>query len=116
MASLGYNGAPGAVLREEEEAWSNLLYARDEDGRERLQVRPGVPLYRQGPGGYKVAGVRLPASQPGALWLGSVRLASRSPYCGPTSWDKGPTVTEGSDDDALLYGWNQLSFMTRQGG
>ena len=59
--AFDYNGAPGAVWREEEETLSSLLYARDEDGRERLQVRPGVPLYRQGLGGYKVVGARLPA-------------------------------------------------------
>ena len=41
-------------------ALSSLLYVRDEDRPERLQVMPGVPLYRQGPGGYNVAGVRLP--------------------------------------------------------
>ena len=39
----------------------SLLYARYEESPEILQVMPGVPLYRQGPGGYKVVGVRLPA-------------------------------------------------------
>ena len=68
---------------------SSLLYARDEDGQKRLQVSPGVPLYRQVPGGYKVVGARLPASQPGALQLGSGRLASRSPSCGQTLGGQG---------------------------
>ena len=47
------------------EALSSLLYARDEEWPERLQVMPGVPLYRQGPGGYNVMGVRLPAGPAG---------------------------------------------------
>ena len=46
-------------------ALSSLLYARDEEWLERLQVMPGVPLYRQGPGGYNMVGVRLPAAPAG---------------------------------------------------
>ena len=39
-------------------ALSSLLYARNGDWPERLQVMPGVPLYRQGPGGYNAAQAR----------------------------------------------------------
>ena len=46
-------------------ALSSLLYARDEEWPERLQVMPGVPLYRQGPGGYNAVGVRLLAGPAG---------------------------------------------------
>ena len=47
------------------EALSSLLYVRDEEWPERVQVMPGVPLYRQGPGGYNVVGARLSAGPAG---------------------------------------------------
>ena len=62
---------------------SSLLYPRDEDGPERLQVSPEVPLYRQGPGGYKVVGVRLPAGpagcSPARICLGGEPVALLRP-------------------------------------
>ena len=86
-------------------ALSSLLYARDEEWPERLQVIPGVPLYRQGPGGLQCGG------RPAAGWPAGSSPAGIHPAGEPDTLlrpdslgDRDPVVTKGFDDDVVLYG------------